>query len=61
MVSVPFWGFLLLIALADLLLNLAFTFLYLPDAAGIGGVADGRGAGFAEAFFFSLQTLGSIG
>ena len=53
-------GFLALIAGSYLLINLLFAGLYLLDPAGIGGTAGSR-ALFAEVFFFSVQTLGSIG
>jgi inward rectifier potassium channel len=61
MLAVPWPGFLLLIAASYLLLNVAFALLFLLDARGIGGVPEGTVAGFSEAFFFSVQTLGSIG
>lgn len=61
MLAVPWPGFLLLIAASYLLLNVAFALLFLLDADGIGGLPEGRVAGFPEAFFFSVQTLGSIG
>jgi inward rectifier potassium channel len=52
--------FLGLLALVYLAINLVFAGLYRIDPAGLGGTASGR-ASFAEAFFFSVQTLGSIG
>ncbi|MBE9154515.1 ion channel [Cyanobium sp. LEGE 06113] len=52
--------FLGLLALVYLAINLLFASLYLADPAGLAGTAAGR-ASFAEAFFFSVQTLGSIG
>jgi len=58
--SLPWPGFLALIAGSYLLINLLFTGLYLLDPGGIGGTAGPR-ATFTEAFFFSVQTLGSIG
>lgn len=61
MLSCPWWGFLLLIAAGYLAINLLFAGLYLLDPAGIGGVPEGSVAGFSEAFFFSVQTLGTIG
>ncbi|MFY8148291.1 MAG: ion channel [Prochlorococcaceae cyanobacterium] len=42
-------------------LYLLFALLYRLDPGGIGGTPEGRGASFADAFFFSVQTLGSIG
>jgi len=58
--ALPWPAFLGLIAGAYLALNLLFTGLYLLDPSGIGGIAGPRSS-FAEAFFFSVQTLGSIG
>jgi len=60
MLAVPWPGFFGLIAAGYLLLNLLFAFLYWLDPHGIAGVA-GETTSFAEAFFFSVQTLGSIG
>jgi len=60
MLAVPWPVFFTLVLLAYLAINLLFSGLYLLDPGGIGGVAGPR-AGFAEAFFFSVQTLGSIG
>lgn len=61
MLAIPWPGFLALIALAYLATNVVFAALYQLDPAGIGGMPPGKVAGFAEAFFFSVQTLGSIG
>lgn len=53
-------AFLLLVALMYVGINLMFAGFYLLDPQGIGGgSADGITAG--QAFFFSVQTLGSIG
>ncbi len=60
MLAVPWPGFFGLIAAGYLLLNLLFALLYWLDPHGIAGVA-GETTGFLEAFFFSVQTLGSIG
>jgi len=60
MLAVPWPVFFGLIAAGYLLLNLLFSLLYLIDPHGIAGVA-GATTSFAEAFFFSVQTLGSIG
>jgi inward rectifier potassium channel len=60
MLAVPWPGFFGLIAAGYLLLNLLFAFLYWSDPHGIAGVA-GEATSFFEAFFFSVQTLGSIG
>ncbi|MEO1004164.1 MAG: ion channel [Cyanobacteria bacterium J06638_7] len=61
MLAIPWPGFLLAIAGSYLLLNLAFTGLYALDLGGIGGVAGAGQATLLDAFFFSVQTLGSIG
>ncbi len=61
MLAIPWPGFLLAIAASYLLLNLAFTLLYALDLGGIGGMPQGQQATLLEAFFFSVQTLGSIG
>jgi inward rectifier potassium channel len=53
-------GLLALVALVYLAINLLFAGLYVLDPAGIGG-ASGEAVSFVEAFFFSVQTLGSIG
>jgi inward rectifier potassium channel len=53
-------AFLVTVALVYLAINLLFAGLYSLDPAGIGG-ATGDALSFAEAFFFSVQTLGSIG
>lgn len=58
--ALPWPAFLALIAGSYLLINLLFAALYLLVPDGIGGTAGPR-ATFAEAFFFSVQTLGSIG
>jgi inward rectifier potassium channel len=60
MLAVPWPVFFGLIAAGYLLLNLLFSLLYWIDPHGIAGVA-GATTSFAEAFFFSVQTLGSIG
>ncbi|MFQ6538477.1 MULTISPECIES: ion channel [Aphanothece] len=52
--------FLGLLALVYLAINLLFALLYRLDPGGLAGTVGGR-ASFAEAFFFSVQTLGSIG
>ncbi len=46
------------IALGYLALNLPFALLYMLDPAGITAM---RGGSFADAFFFSVQTLATIG
>ena len=51
------WFFLELAA-AFVAVNLAFAFLYVLDR---GGIANARPGSFADAFFFSVQTLGTLG
>lgn len=58
--ALPWPGFLALVGGCYLLINVGFAALYLLVPDGIGGTAGPR-ATFAEAFFFSVQTLGSIG
>ncbi|MFO0658706.1 MAG: ion channel [Polyangiaceae bacterium] len=53
----PWWVALALIILAFLLLNAGFALLYLLT----GGIANAREGSFIDAFFFSVQTMGTIG
>ena len=61
MLAIPWPGFLLAIAASFLLLNLAFTLLYALDLGGIGGTPMGPTLTLLDAFFFSVQTLSTIG
>lgn len=61
MLAIPWPGFLLAIGASYLLLNLAFTLLFAFDLGGIGGAPMGKTVTLLDAFFFSVQTLGSIG
>jgi inward rectifier potassium channel len=61
LLAAPWPVFLGLITAAYVVINLIFAGLYLLHPDGIGGVEGGGAAGFADAFFFSVQTLGSIG
>ncbi|WP_225323029.1 ion channel [Synechococcus sp. RSCCF101] len=61
MLAVPWPGFLLSIAASYLVLNLIFAGLVSLDLQAIGGIPEGRRATALDAFFFSVQTLGSIG
>lgn len=61
MLAIPWPGFLLAIAASYLLLNLAFTLLYALDLGGIGGTPMGQKVTVLDAFFFSVQTLSTIG
>lgn len=53
----PWWVSLATIVAVFLGLNAAFAELYLL----VGGVANARPGSFADAFFFSVQTMGTIG
>src|SRR5438132_14331526 len=53
----PWWLTLLAISGMVLAVNLVFAVVYLLT----GGVANARPGSFADAFFFSLQTLGTAG
>jgi inward rectifier potassium channel len=54
---IPWWGAIGLIVAFYLLLNLAFGVLY----AEVGGIEHARPGSFEDGFFFSVQTLGTIG
>lgn len=54
----PNWAFLAVLAAAFLVVNAIFAGLYVMDP---GGVAGARPGNFVDAFFFSAQTLGSVG
>jgi inward rectifier potassium channel len=58
MLTVPWWGFVSLISVAYLMLNVVFAVLYRLGGDCITGARPGS---FEDAFFFSVQTLGSIG
>jgi inward rectifier potassium channel len=53
----PWWLALLVIVLAFLALNACYAVVYLWT----GGVRDMRPGSFADAFYFSVQTMGTIG
>jgi inward rectifier potassium channel len=60
--AIPWPGFLLLISTQYVVINLVFAGLYLLDPGGIAGNSgDGPHSQLAQAFFFSVQTLGAIG
>jgi inward rectifier potassium channel len=58
MLTIPWIGFAAIVALMNILLNAIFAVLYLLEANAIGGMDH---IGFLESFFFSVQTLASIG
>ena len=51
-------GFVARLAALFLVVNLVFAMLYVTDR---GGIANARPGSFADAFFFSVQTLGTLG
>jgi len=53
----PWWGSLLLIAVAFFIANVAFAVVYLL----VGGIAGAREASFVDALSFSVQTMSTIG
>jgi inward rectifier potassium channel len=58
LLRLPWWAFLLALSGVYLGLNLLFAFLYL---LGDGAIANARPGVFADAFFFSVETLSTIG
>ena len=58
LLTMPLWAFFAVMAGAFAAINAAFAGLYLLDPTGIKGEAPGN---FADAFFFSVQTLGTLG
>ena len=54
----PNWAFLCVLATAFLMVNAIFAGLYVIDPTGVFGARPGN---FIDAFFFSAQTLGSVG
>jgi inward rectifier potassium channel len=57
LLRVPWWGALAVIVGAYLALNVVFAALYVAT----GGIAHAAPGSFADAFFFSVQTMGTIG
>lgn len=57
LLNMPWWTALLAIVSTVLLLNLLFAFAY----ADVGGVSGARPGSVTDAFFFSVQTMGTIG
>jgi inward rectifier potassium channel len=58
LLTIPWIGFFGIVVGFDIFLNAVFAVLYLLDANAIAGIEK---VGFMEAFFFSVQTLASIG
>ena len=56
--TVSWPGFVAQLAALFLVVNLVFAILYVADR---GGISNARPGSFADAFFFSVQTLGTLG
>jgi inward rectifier potassium channel len=58
LLTIPWFGFFGIVAVGYIFINAVFASLYLlqPD-----GIANARSGSFEDAFFFSVQTLASIG
>lgn len=57
LLRVPWWGAIALIVGGDVVLNALFALAYLA----VGGVAGAAPGSFLDAFFFSVETMGTIG
>jgi inward rectifier potassium channel len=58
MVTWPLWRFCIAVGVLVLLVNTLFAFVYMQDP---GGITNARDGSFEDAFFFSVQTLATIG
>jgi inward rectifier potassium channel len=58
LLTMPLWAFFAVMGAAFLAINGVFALLYVADPGGLSGA---RPASFADAFFFSVQTLGTLG
>ncbi|OKH26145.1 ATP-sensitive inward rectifier potassium channel 10 [Hydrococcus rivularis NIES-593] len=58
MLTIPWWGFIAIVAIAYIVLNALFALLYLAGGDCLEGARPGS---FEDAFFFSVHTLASIG
>jgi inward rectifier potassium channel len=58
MLTIPWWGYVAIVAIAYVLLNSIFALAYL---AGGDCLENARPGNFLDAFFFSVQTFASIG
>jgi inward rectifier potassium channel len=56
--ELPWWAVASMSAGAYLVMNLAFALIYLGDP---GGIENAKPGSLADAFFFSVQTMGTIG
>lgn len=58
LLTIPWWAFFVLIAVVFIVLNATFAVLYFFDSTGI---SNARPGSLADRFFFSVQTLGTVG
>ena len=58
LLTLPTWAFMIVMATAFLAINSIFAVFYMLDEQGI---TNARPGNFADAFFFSVQTLGTLG
>ena len=58
LLTMPLWAFFAIMAVAFVAINAVFALLYLLDPVGLSGARPGS---FSDAFFFSVQTLGTLG
>ncbi len=58
LLTLPTWAFLVVMGAAFLLANTVFGLLYMLNP---GGVTNARPGNFQDAFFFSVQTMGTLG
>jgi len=58
LLTIPWSGFVLIVSLGYILINIVFALLYLAGGDCLAGAKPGS---FLDAFFFSVQTLASIG
>ena len=58
LVTRPFWQFVVVVGVLVLVINTLFALGYLLDP---GGISNARPGSFEDAFFFSVQTLATIG
>ena len=58
LLTLPLWAFFAVMAAAFLTVNAVFAGLYVLDPGGLSGAQPGN---FADAFFFSVQTMGTMG
>ncbi len=63
LLTMPWWGFFLVVSLSYLLINILFAAAYVLSGPGALSHIGARAPGgvFVQAFFFSVQTFGSIG